>query len=182
MYENIKLTTNANIAQKAYKKASKETREMMEFLFGEEHFNPYNIQDKPANFGEACRKQGIDPYKWNEDHKGLPTNVQAYMRLCIIAEALNDGWKPTLYEGETRYYPVFTLKEVTRYIPQTAKVKNRFKGNDAIPKRDAEFCTVLPSFAFNPTYCDIHLAFRSRELAEYCGVTFWREWSEYLTY
>ncbi len=180
MSKDIMMNANSSVVLKAYKKAGKETREMMEFLFGEEHFNPANLADKPANFGEACRKQGIDLHKWDEDHKGLPSNVQAYMRLCIIAEALNYGWKPTLEDGETRYYPVFTFRKAD--APETAKVRNRFRGFDAVPRRVADFCTVLPSFAFNPTYCDIHLAFRSRELAKYCAVTFWREWSEYLTY
>jgi hypothetical protein len=36
-------------------------------------------------------------------------DITAYLKLRIIAEALNEGWKPKFTEGEWRYAPYFHI-------------------------------------------------------------------------
>ena len=56
-------------------------------------------------FEDACLKLGIDPIKWNQEHDRLPDHITALMKLEIITEAINDGWRNPL-DGRTPAYHV----------------------------------------------------------------------------
>ena len=57
-----------------------------------------------TTFEEACEALGI---KWAEP-KGLPSDVIAYMKLRIVAKALNGGsWMTYQDTDEGKYYPYF---------------------------------------------------------------------------
>ena len=69
---------------------------------------------KIKTFEAACKKLKIDPEKCLPDVKGMPEHHQdstiAYAKLVIIAEALNDGWKPDWSNMEEwKYYPWFDM-------------------------------------------------------------------------
>ena len=68
---------------------------------------------KIKTFEDACKKLGITP-KALPDVKTLPKQhikaIVAHYKLVIIAEALNDGWKPNWKDSsEWKYYPWFDM-------------------------------------------------------------------------
>lgn len=73
----------------------------------------------------------------------------AFLKLRIIATALNGGWEPTFEKDEKRWYPWFNVRQ----------------GN---------FVYVNASYAgsFSSSSSGVRLAFKSKELAEYAGKQF----------
>jgi hypothetical protein len=65
-------------------------------------------------FEDACTKLGLDAAKLLPDFSMFPEQHQkamkAHAKLIIIAEALNDGWKPDWENGKwDKYYPWFVM-------------------------------------------------------------------------
>lgn len=72
-----------------------------------------NITDKVKSFEDACQLLGIEPNV--PEVSMLPDNHQkalvAHYKLVIIAEAVNEGWKPNWDNwDEIKYYPWFDLE------------------------------------------------------------------------
>ena len=71
-----------------------------------------NITDKVKSFEDACQLLGIEPNV--PEVSMLPDNHQkaivAHYKLVIIAEAINEGWKPNWDNwDERKYYPWFNM-------------------------------------------------------------------------
>ena len=69
---------------------------------------------KIKTFEDACKALNIDPSKALLDVSGMPVHHQkatiAHAKLVIIAEALNEGWKPDWKNSsEWKYYPWFRM-------------------------------------------------------------------------
>ncbi len=65
---------------------------------------------KPMTFEDACVMLKLDSKK--EIPESLPDHVKAYMQLCIITKALNEGWVPDWTDSnEYKYYPWFDLSK-----------------------------------------------------------------------
>lgn len=65
-------------------------------------------------FKAACKKLQLDPEKCLPKVTGVPKHQQqaiiAHAKLVVIAEALNDGWKPNWKnDDEYKYYPWFDM-------------------------------------------------------------------------
>lgn len=76
------------------------------------------ITERVKTFEDACRELGEDhPFVLAYQNTNLRDpevaeenrDILAYMKLRIIAAALNEGWKPQFTEDEWRWYPWFTL-------------------------------------------------------------------------
>lgn len=117
-----------------------------------------------------------EDYKRNRD-------IIAYIRLRIIAAALNEGWEPQFVKSEKRYYPWFVLLAKNEY--------------DSLDDDEKECCVVRSGnslysyFRFVYVYANYdsafsngnfgaRLAFKTRELAEYAGKQFIDIWVDYL--
>ena len=73
----------------------------------------------------------------------------AFLKLRIIAAALNEGWKPTFEKDEERWYPWFNIKQgglVFAYVYGAGSISGAGGG--------------------------VRLVFKSKELAEYAGKQF----------
>lgn len=75
-----------------------------------------SITDKVKSFEDACNVLGITGSvaeitthdKLDDAGKG----IQAFIKLQIIAAALNEGWKPDWNDTDTRkFYPYFDLED-----------------------------------------------------------------------
>lgn len=55
--------------------------------------------------------QAYDLMQFAEDHNNrkAPDDIKAFLQLCIITAALNEGWKPQFKEDEVRWFPYFIL-------------------------------------------------------------------------
>lgn len=96
----------------------------------------------------------------------------AYARLVIIAEALNEGWKPTFDGDECRYYPWF-------YIECKGLDKNEGAPCRA-PLRSYSNAHVCYSRSYSYPFYGVRLALKTKELAEYCGKQFIDIWTDFL--
>lgn len=161
--------------------------------FGEEALKSQDIKERIKTFEDAVNAIGEDhplvaQYKTiNSAFKEADNNLHlfAYTRLAIIAEALNEGWRPEYTEDEYRYYPWFGLYTQEEYddMDDEDKERCRFVGrsDSYAGAHGGLVCASAGSgSAFSDTYFGSRLAFKSRELAIYCGKQFIEIWINYL--
>ena len=88
---------------------------------------PQNVMERVKTFKDACNELGIEHDKWVQDKKdlGLEADVIAYLKLRIIAAALNAGWKPQFTTDEYRYFPWFYLYTQSEIDEMSEEEKSR---------------------------------------------------------
>lgn len=137
----------------AFRNAGKEGKQVLSDLFGKQVALYDNITDRVKSFEDACQVLGISTNV--PEVKGLPRKHQkaiiANYKLIVIAEALNEGWKPNWQDSdEYKYYPWFDMSNPAgvcySYTAYTAS------------STDASFGS--------------RLCLKNRELAIYFGQTF----------
>lgn len=161
--------------------------------FGEEALKSQDIKERIKTFEDAVNAIGEDhpivaQYKTiNSAFKEADNNLHlfAYTRLAIIAEALNEGWRPEYTEDEYRYYPWFGLYTQEEYddMDDEDKERCRFVGrsySNAVAYGGLVCANAAYGSANSNTYIGSRLAFKSRELAIYCGKQFIEIWINYL--
>lgn len=137
----------------AFRNAGKEGKQVLSDLFGKQVALYDNITDRVKSFEDACQVLGISTNV--PEVKGLPRKHQkaiiANYKLIVIAEALNEGWKPNWQDfDEYKYYPWFDMSN-------PAGVGYSYTNNTA-SKTNANFGS--------------RLCLKNRELAIYFGQTF----------
>lgn len=161
--------------------------------FGEEALKSQDIKERIKTFEDAVNAIGEDhplvaQYKTiNSAFKEADNNLHlfAYTRLAIIAEALNEGWRPEYTEDEYRYYPWFGLYTQEEYddIDDEDKECCRFVGRSgSYACASGGLVYAYASYGSASSYTSVgsRLAFKSRELAIYCGKQFIEIWINYL--
>ena len=154
------------------------------------------ITERVKTFEDACRVLSARAQNGDEDagtlladYESNASNIKtdgiiAYMKLCIIASALNEGWKPEFTDGEYRYYPWFyfyTQAEIDN-MSEEERSKLLFVGGTASHLAPCGLSYALSNLAFSHshTYIGARLAFRTSELAKYAGTQFLSIWSVYV--
>lgn len=182
------LKISAENALAAYNNTDANGRELLEHLFGKEIF-AQDIKDKVKTFEDAVAILGndnqavIDYYAIAD--KTCTEDILAFAKLRVIAEALNEGWKPKFDGDECRYYPwfyIYTKKEYEeldedekkecRVVGRSYYSANAFGG---VVYASANYASSLSSSIYGS-----RLAFKTRELAEYCGKQFIDIWEKFL--
>lgn len=161
--------------------------------FGEEALKSQDIKERIKTFEDAVNAIGEDhplvaQYKTiNSAFKEADNNLHlfAYTRLAIIAEALNEGWRSEYTEDEYRYYPWFGLYTQEEYddMDDEDKERCRFVGrsySNANAYGGLVFAYADHGSADSNANIGSRLAFKSRELAIYCGKQFIEIWINYL--
>lgn len=160
-------------------------------MFGKDMFQPQDIKERVKTFEDACEVLG-EEHPYVQEYRGVANinfdftqDIIAYLKLRIICEALNDGWKPTFPDGECRYYPWFYIytKEEYEKLAEDEKKACRVVGRSS--SISSVFGGVALANAFSApslsySYCGSRLAFKTRELAEYCGKQFIDTWADFL--
>lgn len=186
------LKISAENALAAYNNTDANGRELLEHLFGKEIF-AQDIKDKVKTFEDAVAILGdehplVAQFRVIESSfKEADNNLHlfAYARLVIIAEALNEGWKPKFDGDECRYYPwfyIYTKKEYEE-LDEDEKKECRVVGRSNYNAN--AYGGVVYAYANNAslssyTSSGSRLAFKTRELAEYCGKQFIDIWEKFL--
>lgn len=198
MEKNKKLEISAEDALNAYNNTDANGRELLEHLFGDEVFKPKNIMERVKTYEDACAVLGLEPKDFGSmrfvevDDEGemkadtvlkfMPDEI-AYFKLKTIAKALNEGWKPQFTEDERRWYPYFWLYTKEEYDRLNADEKKacRVVGR-AYSSANVHGGVVyaIANFAWSYSHRGSRLAFKSEELAEYCGKQFIDIWMEFL--
>ena len=186
------LKISAENALAAYNNTDANGRELLEHLFGKEIF-AQDIKDKVKTFEDAVAILGdehplVAQFRVIESSfKEADNNLHlfAYTRLVIIAEALNEGWKPKFDGDECRYYPwfyIYTKKEYEELDEDEKKecrVVGRSHGN-AGAGGGVVYAYASYASSYSYAYVGSRLAFKTRELAEYCGKQFIDIWEKFL--
>ena len=166
----------------AYKHASEEQKALLESMFGKEMFQPKNIMERVKTFEDAVAILGenhtlVKEY-WGVVYNNIviTKNLIAYLKLRIICAALNEGWKPKFDGDEYRYYPWFYIytKEEYEKLNDDEKKECRVVGRSNIGAYVHHASTYLS------TRSGSQIAFKTRELSEYCAEQFIDIWSDYL--
>jgi len=186
------LKISAGNALAAYNNTDANGRELLEHLFGKEIF-AQDIKDKVKTFEDAVAILGdehpiVAQFRVIESSfKEADNNLHlfAYTRLVIIAEALNEGWKPKFDGDECRYYPwfyIYTKKEYEE-LDEDEKKECRVvgrSGSNANAGGGVVFADAVYASSDSSTINGSRLAFKTRELAEYCGKQFIDIWEKFL--
>ena len=122
-------------------------------------------------------------YESNADNI-LTKSTLAYMKLCIIAAALNEGWEPKFTTEECRWNPwfyIYTQEEIDNMDEEKKKSLWLFGGvsdNGAL----CGLAYAHSSHAWSNSHASIsaRLAVKSEELAKYFGQQFIDIWSDYV--
>lgn len=155
------------------------------------------VTERIKTFEDACNELG-------EDHPMVPVydalvsganveqslakwmgkDVVAFLKLRIIADALNEGWHPKFTEDEYRYYPWFYIYTKEEYDNFSEEEKHRrvcrvvYRGYSyAIAYGGVSYA--IASHGASSAYAVVgsHLAFSNRDLAEYAGKQFIDIWA-----
>lgn len=152
---------------------------------------PQNITERIKTFEDACGELGNEhPFvksyeKYVNTASGEEDDVVAYLKLRIICAALNEGWKPTFDKDEWRYYPWFYLytqkeyEELDEDEKEECRVVGRSNGN-ASAGGGLVYASAFYASSTSSTNCGSRLAFKTRELGEYCGKQFIDIWADFL--
>lgn len=144
---------------------------------------PQNVMERVKTFKDACNELGIEHDKWVQDKKdlGLEADVIAYLKLRIIAAALNEGWKPQFTTDEYRYFPWFYLYTQSEIDEMSEEEKSRVVARSNYYASGGVACAItnLDSSYTSPAVGS-RLAFKTRELAEYAGRQFVEIWADYV--
>ena len=187
---NNQITINKENILNAYQQATEEQKELLENMFGKDMFQPKDIRDKIKTFNDAYHELG-DKHELVRAYDNLivsncmSKDIIAFAKLRIIAEALNEGWKPTFKDGECRYYPWFYIytkkeyEELDEDEKKACRVVGRSLSNliaiDGLVVASAHYASSNLNLYFGS-----RLAFKTRELAEYCGKQFIDIWADFL--
>ena len=143
------------------------------------------VRERIKTFEDACREIGIDAEAWNRDKisLGLEPDVLAFLKLRIIVKALNEGWEPRFTEDECRYYPWFILYTGEEYNKLDEEEKSR------VVYRSSLYAGALGGVSVAYAFYDsssagasigVRLAFKTSELAAYCGRQFLDIWADFV--
>lgn len=178
----------------AYKNANKEEKELLEKMFGSDMLKQLDIQNRIKTFDDALvelheridngdnhAKMLVDEYDYN-NHNTVSCDLLAYCKLRIIAEALNEGWRPEITQGERRWYPYFILCTKEEFDNNTYNSPSRVVGRGG-SYASAYFGLVYAYAAYASSHSSTNvgsrLAFKNNDLAEYAGRQFIDVYADY---
>ena len=154
------------------------------------------VTERIKTFEDACNELGeenvlVQAYRTVEfntsGNQSDVSDVVAYLKLRVIAEALNEGWKPQFTHDETRYYPWFyfcTQEEIDK-MDEEKKKKLWLFGGDSYSGSNCGLACAGSYNAWSNSYSasgiSARLAVKSEALAKYFGQQFIDIWSDYIT-
>ena len=146
---------------------------------------PQNVMERVKTFKDACNELGIEHDKQVQDKKdlGLEADVIAYLKLRIIAAALNEGWKPQFTTDEYRYFPWFYLYTQSEIDEMSEEEKSRVVYRShygAYADGGVAYAGTSGGSSYTSANFGSRLAFKTRELAEYAGRQFVEIWADYV--
>lgn len=122
-------------------------------------------------------------YESNADNI-LTKSTLAYMKLCIIAAALNEGWEPQFTTDERRHYPwfyLYTQEEIDKMDEEKKKSLWLFGGrSDSGSACGLASAGSFGAWSVSASGLSARIAVKSEELAKYFGHQFVDIWSDYV--
>ena len=174
---------------KAYREAEPSQKEFMKQLFGADTFVS-SVMERIKTFQDALNELGYDNDLVKAYKETMPTctytdakDILAYLKLRIIAAALNEGWEPKFTKDEWRYYPYFSVltKEEYEHLKDEAKGRCVGRSNfNANADGGLVYAYTVNGSANSSTNGGVRLAFCTKELAQYAGKQFLNIWADFI--
>lgn len=181
----------------AYEVADENGKKMLRALYPEV-FTTETADNRPVTariktFEDACKALGNHPlvnhyrYLVEEAEKQMDetgADIVAFLKLRIVAAALNEGWTPDWGNKDQRkWYPWFYILTEQEYNDLDEEERCRVVGR-AVSNACAYGGLVYAyaSYVSSHSYSGngSRLAFKSSELAEYCARQFGELWAAFL--
>lgn len=186
---NNQITIQKENVLNAYNQASGEQKALLENMFGKDMFQPQDIKERVKTFDDAVvilgnDNQAVIDYYAIAD-KTCTEDILAFAKLRVIAEALNEGWKPKFDGDECRYYPWFYIytKEEYEKLDEDEKKNCRVVGRSfsySYAYGGLVCAHALSASSYSHSFNGSRLAFKTIELGEYCGKQFIDIWEDFL--
>lgn len=180
----------------AYEVADENGKKMLRALYPDV-FTTATADNRPVierikTFEDACNVLGNHPlvnhyrYIVEEAEKQMDetgADIVAFLQLRIIAAALNEGWTPDWGNKDQRkWYPWFYILTEQEYNDLDEEEKCRVVGRASYNAN--AYGGLVYAYAYNvSSYSHTHsgsrLAFKSKELAEYCANQFGEVWAKF---
>lgn len=151
----------------AYGKADEKGKELLKWLFPDVEFEQKPITERIKTFEDACRELGeynplVASYRqWIRNVDYFDLNLEAYLKLRIIIEALNERWDVRKQKECSYWRVVFRNGRYTYEYSGLASTGAYFDASSAY--------SIVGS----------RLVFKSEELADYCAQQFADLWKYY---
>ncbi len=187
--ENI--TISKQDLLKAYRESEPSQKEFLKRIFGADTFAiNFNVMERVKTFQDALNELGnkhplVEQYNmlYSEFGATMDADIIAYLKLRIIAAALNEGWEPQFIEDEYRYYPYFYLITKEEYEQLSDEDKKRCVGRasgNAYSLGGLVCSGAHVASSYSYANDGVRLAFKTRELAEYAGKQFIDIWADFV--
>ena len=152
------------------------------------------VTERIKTFEDACNELGeenvfVQAYRTAEfntsGNQNDVSDVVAYLKLRVIAEALNEGWKPQFTTEEFRWYPwiyLYTQEDIDKMDEEKKKTLWRLGG----PSNCGSPCGLAYAYSdsawsLSNSNFSARLAVKSEALAKYFGQQFIGIWSDYVS-
>lgn len=152
------------------------------------------VTERIKTFEDACNELGeenvlVQAYRTAEfntsGNQSDVSDVFAYLKLRVIAEALNEGWKPQFTTDEHRWHPwfyLYTQEEIDSMDEEEKKKLWLFSGSSVNGENCGLACaSSTDAWSVSAASISARLAVKSEALAKYFGQQFIDIWSDYLT-
>ena len=159
MAETLEITRQAAI--KAHDEASTKGKTLLENLFGKRVFQK-DIKERIKTFDDVIRELGDDPEEFKNAISIMeePDEI-AYVKLKLIAKALNEGWTPDWSNGEwDKWYPWFKMDDSSSA---------------------GRFSFIVADAQLSGSAVGSRLCFKSKDLATYAGTQFLDIYKDFFT-
>lgn len=151
------------------------------------------VTERIKTFEDACNELGeenvlVQAYRTAEfntsGNQNDVSDVVAYLKLRVIAEALNEGWEPQFTTDEYRWYPwfyLYTQEEIDKMDEEKKKKLWLFGGSSSHGSASG-LAYAFSDLAWSHSFSDLatRLAVKSEALAKYFGQQFIDIWSDYV--
>lgn len=183
--------------QAAFRNAGEnpEIQQLLRDLYGDAaepiQVDPRPITERVKTFEDACAVLGnhafVNQYRRIVEEQNPPMDetakdIVAYLKLRIIAAALNEGWEPKYVKGEEKWWPwywLYTQKEIDK-MNEKQRAKCVLFGGSA-SNGAAGFAFASTNNAPSNTLAAVgsRLCVKSEALAEYFGTQFIKIWQDF---
>ena len=151
------------------------------------------VTERIKTFDDACNELGeenvlVQAYRTAEfntsGNQSDVSDVVAYLKLRVIAAALNEGWEPQFMKDEYRWYPWFyfyTQREIDKMDEEKKKTMWLVGGHSY----SGALCGLASAHSRDAwsnslAFFSARLAVKSEALAKYFGQQFIDIWSDYV--
>lgn len=177
------ITISSDLLRSIYKDANDELKAKLEAEIREKDLRPQDVMERIKTFQDACDELGKDDQLVRDYERFKQSGIEdkhlgAYLQLCIITKALNEGWEWSL--GEYGHHPY--LYKVSHDYKCGKGERLWLSGGGSYNGSNYGFACEASSYAWSSSYAYIsaRLVSKTKELALYSFSQFYQLWGWYL--